>query len=147
VSIFLDSLAWTVPRKSHWLGLVNPFVALVVSFGFLGLMLYKRVNLGITLNVTALLLALLSLDLQSIPTIVYETTVGSLTVAVVLATFGIMLLSQLYKETKVINSLSDSASKVINNSKVCVQHTSCCHRFSSSCGRSPDVGALGGLRG
>lgn len=100
------------------MGFVNPFVALVVSFGFLGLMLYKRINLGVTLNATALLLALLSLDLQSIPTIIYKTTIEPLTIAVVLATFGIMLLSQLYKETKVINSLSDSISKVINNSKI-----------------------------
>ncbi len=97
---------------------INPFVALIVSFGFLGLMIYKRVNLAITLNATALLLAVLSLDLQNIPSIVYETTVDLLTVSVVLATFGIMLLSQLYKETKVINSLSESASKVINNSKI-----------------------------
>jgi len=97
---------------------VDLSIALVVSFCFLGAMLYKRVNLGITLNVTALLLAVLSLDLQSVPTIIYETTIEPLTIAVVLATFGIMLLSQLYKETKVINNLSDSASKVINNSKV-----------------------------
>jgi len=81
-------------------------------------MLYKRVNLGVTLNASALLLALLSLDWQSIPTVVYQTTVDTLTIAVVLATFGIMLLSQLYKETGVINKLSASASRIIKNSKI-----------------------------
>jgi len=100
------------------LGLLNPFAALTIAFGCLGLMIYRRLNLGITLNATALLLALLSLDPHTIPSIVYTTTTDLLTVAVVLATFGIMLLSQLYKETKVINSLSDAASRVINNSKV-----------------------------
>jgi len=81
-------------------------------------MVYKRVHIGITLNATALLLALLSLDWQSIPAIVYETTADTLTIAVVLATFAIMLLSQLYKETGVIDDLSESASRIINNPKI-----------------------------
>jgi len=97
---------------------MDPLTALIVSFAFLGIMLYKRVNLGITLNATALLLALLSLDLQKIPATVFETTVDLLTIAVVLATFGIMLLSQLYKETGVIDNLSESLSRLINNPKV-----------------------------
>jgi len=100
------------------LGFLNPSIAFIVSFCFLGVMLYKRVNIGVTLNATALLLALLSLDWQNIPTIIYETTIDLLTISVVLATFGIMLLSQLYKETGVINHLSESASKIINNSKI-----------------------------
>jgi len=100
------------------LGFADPIIALVVSFASLGVMLYKRVNLGITLNVTALLLALLSIEWQEIPAIIFETTGDLLTISVVLATFGIMLLSQLYKETGVIDDLSESLSKMINNSKV-----------------------------
>jgi len=100
------------------LGFVDPLTALVVSFCFLGVMLYKRVNLGITLNATALLLASLSLNWQKIPTVIFETTVDLLTISVVLATFGIMLLSQLYKETGIINNLSHSLSRIINNSKI-----------------------------
>jgi len=100
------------------LGVLSPVVALVVSFCFLGVMLYKRVNLGITLSAAALLLALLALDPQTIPTIIYRTTVDPLTIAVVLATFGIMLLSQLYKLTRVIDSLSESLDKIINNPKI-----------------------------
>jgi len=105
-------------KEVYGLGFLNPFAALIVSFCLLGLMLYKRMNLGITLNATALLLALLSLDWQNIPTILYETTADMLTIAIVLATFGIMLLSQLYKETRVINNLSESASRIIKNSKI-----------------------------
>ena len=100
------------------MGFVDPFAAVIASFCFLGVMLYKRVNLGITLNATALFLALLSLGWQNIPTIIFETTVDLLTISVVLATFGIMLLSQLYKETGVINRLSESLSRIIKKSKV-----------------------------
>ena len=92
--------------------------ALIVSFCFLGVMLYKRVNLGITLNSTALLLALLSINWQEIPTIIYKTSVDLRTISVVFATFGIMLMSQLYKETRVINDLSESLSRMIKNSKI-----------------------------
>jgi integral membrane protein (TIGR00529 family) len=100
------------------LAILNPVIALIVSFSFLGVLLYKRVNLGITLNAAALLLALLALDLQAIPEVIYRTTAEPLTIAVVLATFGIMLLSQLYKLTGVIDSLSDSVDKIINNPKI-----------------------------
>jgi integral membrane protein (TIGR00529 family) len=102
------------------LGFVDPLIALVVSFFFLGVMIYKRVNLGITLNAAALLLALLALDLPEIGNVIYETTVSSLTISLVVATFGIMLLSLLYKETKVIDILSESLSKIVNNSKLIV---------------------------
>ena len=100
------------------MGFVDPLTALVVSFCFLGVMLYKRVNLGITLNSTALLLAILSLDWHEIPTTIFETTVDFRTISVVLVTFGIMLMSQLYKETRVINDLSESLSRIIKNSKI-----------------------------
>ena len=100
------------------MAVLDPVAALVVSFCFLGVLLYKRVNLGITLNAAALLLALLALNPQTIPTIIYRTTIDPLTIAVVLATFGIMLLSQLYKLTRVIDSLSDSLDRIINNPKI-----------------------------
>jgi len=102
------------------LGFVDPLTALIVSFLFLGVMIYKRVNLGITLNAAALLLALLVLDLPEIGNVIYETTLSPLTISLVVATFGIMLLSLLYKETKVIGVLSESLSKIVNNSKLIV---------------------------
>ena len=100
------------------MALVEPLTAIILSFCFLGFLLYKRVNLGITLNATALLMALLALDWQNIPTIIEKTTTDLLTIAVVIATFGVMLLSELYKETKVINSLSESLSRIVNNPKI-----------------------------
>lgn len=93
-------------------------MAVVISFCFLGIMLYKRVNLGIVLNGTAIILALLGLPLQEIPIIIYETSVNLLTISIVVATFGIMWLSQLYKETGFINKLSESLSRIIKNPKI-----------------------------
>jgi integral membrane protein (TIGR00529 family) len=102
------------------LGFVDPLTAIIVSFCFLGVMIYKRVNLGITLNAAALFLALLVLDLPEIGNVIFETTISPLTISLVVATFGIMLLSLLYKETKVIGVLSESLSKIVNNSKLMV---------------------------
>lgn len=105
------------------MGLVESLTAIVLSFCLLGILLYKRVNLGITLNLTAILLALLALDWWEIPNIIYVsvnplTSEGQLTLSVVLATFGIMWLSQLYKETGFIKNLSESLSKIVKNPKI-----------------------------
>jgi hypothetical protein len=83
-------------------------------------MIYKRVNFGITLNAAALLLALLTLDLPQIGEVVFKTTTSPLTISLVAASFAIMLLSLLYKETKVIDVLSESLSRIVNNSKLIV---------------------------
>jgi hypothetical protein len=105
------------------MGFVDPLVAVILTFCFLGVLLYRRVNLAITLNVTALLLALLTVDWQSIPKVVFDTTdfstvEGVQAVLVVFATFGITFLSQLYSETGVIKRLSESLGRVVKNSKV-----------------------------
>jgi hypothetical protein len=100
------------------LGLVNPTIAIVIAFTLLIILLYKRVNLGITLNATAIVLALLALEWTNIPKVFYEASVEPGTISVVVATFGIMMLSQLYKETGVINKLSESISRIVNNPKI-----------------------------
>jgi len=99
------------------LGFFNPLLAVIAAIAFLIILIYKRVNLGIALNATALFLALLAVDLAKIPVVIYETTVDLPTVSVVLATFCIMLLSQLYKETGIIDRLSESIGRLINNPK------------------------------
>jgi len=102
------------------LGFVDPLVSVIISLGFLVLLLYKRVNLGIALNAAAILLALIGVEWSTIPVIIYATTSDQLTLSIVLATFGIMLLSQLYKETSVINRLSGSLSRILNNPKIVI---------------------------
>ncbi len=96
----------------------QPLVAVAISFCFLAVLLYRRVNLGVVLPATALFLGILTLDWLTIPQTIWTTSTDLLTVSVTLATFGIMLLSQLYKETKLINTLSDSLSRIINNPKI-----------------------------
>jgi hypothetical protein len=99
------------------LGLINPLVAVIIAIGFLVVLLYKRVNLGIALNVTALFLAVLALDLAMVIPVIVTTTSDLLTISVCVATFGVMLLSELYRETGLIKRLSKSISKLINNPK------------------------------
>jgi integral membrane protein (TIGR00529 family) len=100
------------------LGFVDPLVAIIIAIGFLIVLLYKRVNLGIALNATALFLALLAVDLGMIIPVIITTTLDLLTISVCAATFGIMLLSELYKETGMIRRLSESVSRLINNPKI-----------------------------
>lgn len=105
------------------MGFIDPLTAVILTFCFLGALLYKRVNLAITLNATALLLALLTLDWQNIPKVIsnttdYSTVEGMQAILVVLATFGITFLSQLYNETGEIRRLSESLSKIVKNSKI-----------------------------
>jgi integral membrane protein (TIGR00529 family) len=99
------------------LGLVEPAVAIITALALLVVLLYKRVNLGIILNAAALLLALLALDWQSIPSVICQTTTDLTTISIVLATFVIMLLSQLYRETGLVKKLSESISEIVNNPK------------------------------
>jgi len=100
------------------LGFVAPAVGIVAALGFLVVLLYKRANLGIVLNATALFLGVLAVDWIEIPRTIYQTSIDPLTISVVLATFGIMLLSQLYKETGLINRLGESVGRLINNPKI-----------------------------
>jgi integral membrane protein (TIGR00529 family) len=100
------------------LGLINPLIAILISIACLIIFLYKRLNLGIALTATAFVLAFLALDWTTIPGIVYQTSIDLPTVSVTLATFGIMFLSQLYKETGIINRLSESIGRLINNPKL-----------------------------
>jgi integral membrane protein (TIGR00529 family) len=102
------------------LGILDPLTSLIIAFCFLGVLIYKRVNLGITLNAAALLLALLALDFSQIGRAVFQTTTDPSSVSIVVASFGIMLLSLLYKETGFIDVLSESLSKLVNNSKLIV---------------------------
>lgn len=100
------------------MGFVAPAVGIVAALGFLVVLLYKRANLGIVLNATALFLGVLAVDWIEIPRTIYQTSIDPLTISVVLATFGIMLLSQLYKETGLINRLGESVGRLINNPKI-----------------------------
>lgn len=102
---------------------MDPTTAVIVSFCLLGVLLYRRISLGITLTVTAVVLSLLTLDWQSAITLAYTTVHpstdgGKLAISVILAAFGIMWLSQLYKETNQIAKLSESLSRLVRNPRI-----------------------------
>jgi len=104
------------------LGLVNPLAALVLSLGVLILMMFKRVRLGLALNIVAIMFALLSIDVGEVPRALYSsvdpsTIDGQLALSIIIASFGIMLLSQLYKDSGTIDLLNRSLESVLRNPK------------------------------
>lgn len=99
---------------------IEPLTAVIASFIFLAVLVYKRVSLEITLISTALLLGLLTLELDEILAVFVDTSVSPVTLSLVGASFGIMLLSQLYKETGEVEILSRSLGELVKNSKLIV---------------------------
>jgi hypothetical protein len=102
------------------LSFFEPLTAFVFSFVFLGVLVYKRVGLGVTLTLTALVFSLLSLESGSVVHVFYKTLTDRVTISLVLATFGVMLLSLLYRETGLVALLSQSLSQIVRNSKLVV---------------------------
>jgi len=102
------------------LALLSPLVALIVSFVFLAAMLFKRAGIGVTLVSTAILMSILSMELPQVGEAWVQTTSDPVTISLVSVTFGIMLLSLLYKETKAIEALSESFGGLLKNSKLIV---------------------------
>jgi integral membrane protein (TIGR00529 family) len=104
------------------LGLIDPLTALVASLGALVLMLIKRVRLGVALNATAMILALLSINVEDVPRVLYSsvdplTIDGQLVLSITITSFGIMLLSQLYKDSGAMDSLNKSLKEVLRKPK------------------------------
>ena len=83
-------------------------------------MVYKRINIGLTLTSTAILLGFLSLELTEIPYVIWITSTDTLTITLVCATFGIMLLCQLYRETGLLKMMSQGLTKTLKNSKLVI---------------------------
>ncbi|MCC6043138.1 MAG: DUF401 family protein [Candidatus Verstraetearchaeota archaeon] len=104
------------------MGLIDPLTALVASLGALVLMLIKRVRLGVALNATAMILALLSINVEDVPRVLYSsvdplTIDGQLVLSITITSFGIMLLSQLYKDSGAMDSLNKSLKEVLRKPK------------------------------
>ncbi|UCB60623.1 MAG: hypothetical protein JSW72_00735, partial [Candidatus Bathyarchaeota archaeon] len=100
------------------MALLNPLAALVISFILLAVMLYKRVAIGVALFFSALLMGILSMTLTDVFSVLAETSVDPITLSLVLVTFGIMILSLLYKETRLLEMLSQSFGGLFKNPKL-----------------------------
>jgi integral membrane protein (TIGR00529 family) len=100
--------------------LLNPLLFFVVSIGFFLVLLYRKIGVGIALTVSAFLMSILSFGVWETGTVLLETCVDVTTLSLVFASFFIMLMSTLYKETGLVNSLTKSLSGFIKNSKIIV---------------------------
>ena len=99
---------------------LNPLLVFAVSIVLFVFLLYRRVGLGVSLISTAFLMSFLSLGFLETGIVLFKTCLDTVTLTLVFATLFIMLLSQLYKETGLINILSRSLGGLIRNSKVIV---------------------------
>jgi integral membrane protein (TIGR00529 family) len=98
----------------------NPLLVFAVSIILFVVLMYRRVGLGVSLTVAAFLMSFLSLGISGTATVLLETCIDPVTLTLVFASFFIMLLSILYKETGLVNLLTMSLGGFIKNSKVTV---------------------------
>ena len=98
--------------------LINPIIAFIIALATFAILLYKHVGIGSSLSLAALLLGLLATGPAQTLQALLETLRDYDALTVIFASFAIMLLSQIYKETSLINVLTNSISRLIRNSKV-----------------------------
>jgi integral membrane protein (TIGR00529 family) len=99
---------------------LNPLLVFVASIALFIVLLYRRVGLGVSLTLATFLMSLLSIGISDTGTVLIETCVDPVTLTLVFASFFVMLLSLLYKETGLVNVLTRSLGRFIKNSKVIV---------------------------
>ncbi|MCW4035085.1 MAG: DUF401 family protein [Candidatus Bathyarchaeota archaeon] len=102
------------------MSLFNPLLVFVVSIAVFLVLIYKKVGLGISLTVSAFLMGFFSLGLLETGTVLLETCVDQTTLSLVFASFFIILMSVLYKETGLVNDLTQSLGAYVKNSKIIV---------------------------
>jgi len=100
--------------------LLNPLLVFVVSIILFLVLIYRKVGLGFSLTASAFLMSFLSLGIFETGTILFETCTDTTTLSLVFASFFIILLSILYKETGLVDDLTKSLSGFIKNSKIIV---------------------------
>ncbi len=99
---------------------LNPLLVLSISIALFIILLYKRIGLGVSLTLAAFLASFLSLGISGTGTVLYETCIDPVNLTLVFASFFVMILSLLYKETGLVNVLTRSVGGFIRNSKVIV---------------------------
>ena len=102
------------------MSLFNPLLAFAVSITLFIVLMYRRIGLGVSLTVAAFLMSFLSLGISGTATVLSETCLDQTTLTLVFASFFIILLSILYRETGLVNVLTRSLGGFIKNSKLIV---------------------------
>ena len=98
----------------------NPLLVFAVSIILFLVLLYRKVGLGVSLTAAAFLMSLLSLGIDGTATTLLETCSEPTTLSLVFASFFIILMSILYKETGLVDDLTRSLGGFIKNSKIIV---------------------------
>jgi hypothetical protein len=83
-------------------------------------LMYRRVGLSMSLTLAAFLMGLLSFGIWETGTVLLETCLDSTTLTLVFASFFIILMSLLYKETGLVEDLTQSLGGFVKNSKIIV---------------------------
>jgi integral membrane protein (TIGR00529 family) len=99
---------------------LNPLLVFAVAIFVFLVLIYQKISLGISLIVSAFLMSFLSLGVWETGTVFAETCVEQTTLTLVFASFFIMLMSMLYKETGLVDDLTTSLGAFIKNSKIVV---------------------------
>ncbi len=99
---------------------LNPLLVFAISIALFIVLLYRRIGLGISLTLVAFLMSFLTLGISGTGTVLYVTYIDPVTLTLVFASFFVMVLSLLYKETGLVNILTRSLGRFIKNSKVIV---------------------------
>jgi uncharacterized protein len=102
------------------LSFLNPLLVFVISIIVFLVLLYRKVGLGISLTVSAFLMGLLSLGIWDTGTVLLQTCTDSTTLTLVFASFFIILMSVLYKDTGLVDDLTQSLGGFVKNSKIIV---------------------------
>lgn len=103
--------------------LLDPLSSLILAFCLLGLLLYKRLSVGLALIITPLFLALLTLEPRDILMVLYNTInplsqSGLFALLIIVSTFFIAWLSYLYEDSGEIKNLSGSLNKLIKRANL-----------------------------
>lgn len=109
-----------MPMDGSVLSFLNPLLVFVISIIVFLVMLYRKVGLGISLTVSAVLMGLLSLGIWDTGTVLLQTCTDSTTLTLVFASFFIILMSVLYKDTGLVDDLTQSLGSFVKNSKIIV---------------------------
>jgi integral membrane protein (TIGR00529 family) len=102
------------------LSFFNPLLVFAISIALFLILLYKKVGLGISLNVSAFLMSFLALGIGETGIVLLETCTDQTTLSLVFASFFIIVISVLYKETGLVDDLTRSLGAFIKNSKIIV---------------------------
>ena len=98
----------------------NPLLVFAVAIIIFLILLYRKISLAISLTASAFLMSFLSLGIWQTGTTLIKTCIDQTTLTLVFASFFIMLMSALYKETGLVNDLTTSLGSFIKNSKIVV---------------------------